>query len=104
MLKSFKVRWNIWQLKTHNNDHACVAAAKALGRMGDKRAVKPLIKVLEEMNDYDVWFVHDYFSVYVSIVADTGAEAQELAEKQIVDQGMPWRVFTQANDIIVERK
>ena len=56
------------------------------------------------MNDYDVWFVHDYFSIYVSIVADTGAEAQELAEKIIVEQGMPWRVFTQANDIIVERK
>ena len=58
----------------------------------------------KEMNDYDVWFVHDYFSIYVSIVADDGAAAQEMAEKVIVEQGMPWRVFTQANDIIVERK
>ena len=56
------------------------------------------------MYDYDVWFVHDYFSIYVSIVADDGAAAQEMAEKVIVEQGMPWRVLTQANDIIVERK
>ena len=56
------------------------------------------------MNDYDVWFVHDYFSIYVSVVADTESEAQGLAEKVIVEQGMPWRVFTKANDIQVERK
>ena len=56
------------------------------------------------MNDYDVWFVHDYFSIYVSIAADDGAAAREMAENLIVEQGMPWRVFTQANDIIVERK
>ena len=54
MLNIFKLLWNIWQLKTHRNDPACVAAAKALDKLGDKRAVEPLIKVLEEMNDDDV--------------------------------------------------
>ena len=56
------------------------------------------------MNDYDVWFVHDYYTVYVSIVADDGAEAQSRAEDVVSEQQLPWTVFTQANDILVERK
>ncbi len=56
------------------------------------------------MNGYDVWFVHDYYSVYVSVVADNGEEAQHLAENVVSEHDLPWTVFTQANDILVERK
>ena len=56
------------------------------------------------MFDYDVWFVHDYYSVYVSVEANDGAEAQIRAEDVLSEQKMPSFVFTQANDIVVERK
>ena len=56
------------------------------------------------MFEYDVWFVHDYYSVYVSVEANDGAEAQIRAEDVLSEQEIPWFTFTQANDILVERK
>ena len=56
------------------------------------------------MFEYDVWFVHDHYSVYVSVEANDGAEAQTYAEDILSEQQLPWTIFTQANDIIAERK
>ena len=42
--------------------------------------------------------------VYVSVEANDGAEAQNSAEDVISEDQLPWTIFTQANDIIVERK
>ena len=55
------------------------------------------------MFDYDVWFVHDYYSVYVSVEANDGAEAQIRAEDVLSEQGLPSSIFTQANDILVDK-
>jgi len=56
------------------------------------------------MGMYDVWFVHDHYSVYVCVEANDGEEAQNLAEDVLSDDQLPWTLFTQANDVIVERK
>jgi len=57
------------------------------------------------MNDYDVWFVHDYFSVYCVVFCDYEDEVIKTARQFLtVDNGVPTWMVDDAQDIIVEKK
>jgi len=57
------------------------------------------------MNDYDVWFVHDYFSVYCVVFCDYDSDVRMTARQFLtVDNGVPTWMVDDAQDIIVEKK
>jgi hypothetical protein len=40
------------------------------------------------MNDYDVTFIMDYFSIYTTISADDADQAERLAEEWLSENGL----------------
>ena len=57
------------------------------------------------MNDYDVWFIHEYFSVYCVVFTDTEEEVADVARQFLTqDNGVPAWMCDDAEDIKIERK
>ena len=56
------------------------------------------------MTDYDVWLVHQYFSVYFSLYAEDEDMAYRLIEQALQEEGLPMWLFSDARDITIEPK
>ena len=54
------------------------------------------------MTDYDVWLVHEYFSVYFCFVADNEDHAADLIEMRLEEEGLPKWLITDAQEIKIE--
>ena len=55
------------------------------------------------MNDYDVWVVNDYYSVYFIIFADNEEQAKMLVPQRLEELGLPSHVHDLASDITVAK-
>ena len=54
------------------------------------------------MTDYDVWVVHEYFSLYFCFVADNKQEAFDLIEQRIEEEGLPKWLYRDTQEIKIE--
>ena len=54
------------------------------------------------MNDYDVWLVHEYFSVYFCFHATDQDEAESLIAQRLSEEGLPRWILTDAQEIKIE--
>ena len=55
------------------------------------------------MNDYDVWVVNDYYTVYFIIFADNEEQARMRIPQRLEELGLPSHVFDLACDLKIER-
>lgn len=51
------------------------------------------------MNDYDVWVVNDYYTVYFIIFADSKEQAEMLIPQRLDELGLPSHVHDLASEI-----
>ena len=51
------------------------------------------------MNDYDVWVVNDYYTVYFIIFADNKEQAEMRVSQRLDELGLPAHVYDLASDI-----
>ena len=51
------------------------------------------------MTDYDVWLVHEYFTLYFCIHAEDKDMAFVLIPQRLKEEGLPQWVFTDAQEI-----
>ena len=54
------------------------------------------------MSDYDVWLVHEYFSVYFCFHATDQDEAESLITMRLDEEGLPGWLLTDAQEIKIE--
>ena len=54
------------------------------------------------MTDYDVWLVHEYFSVYFCFHAEDEDTAHRLIEQRLQEEGLPMWLFSDAQEIKIE--
>ena len=54
------------------------------------------------MKDYDVWLVHEYFSVYFCFVADDEGEAARLISQRLDEEGLPGWIYSDAQEVKIE--
>ena len=54
------------------------------------------------MTDYDVWLVHEYFSVYFCFVADNEHECNRLIIMRLEEEGLPDWLYDKAQEIKIE--
>ena len=54
------------------------------------------------MTDYDVWLVHEYFSVYMCFHAFDQDEAEDLIPMRLAEEGLPRWLLTDAQEIKIE--
>ena len=54
------------------------------------------------MKDYDVWLVHEYFSVYFCFHAEDEYEAVRLITMRLHEEGLPRWIYTDAQEIKIE--
>jgi len=54
------------------------------------------------MTDYDVWLVHEYFSVYMCFHAEDEYEASRLIAQRLSEEGLPRWILTDAQEIKIE--
>jgi hypothetical protein len=54
------------------------------------------------MTDYDVWLVHEYFSVYFCFHVTDEDEAEALIPWRLSEEGLPKWLLTDAQDIKIE--
>ena len=54
------------------------------------------------MTDYDVWLVHEYFSVYFCFHADNEDIAYDLILSRLREEGLPQWLFNDAQEIKIE--
>jgi hypothetical protein len=55
-----------------------------------------------EMTDYDVWLVHEYFSLYFCFHATDQDEAESLIAMTLSQEGLPQWLLTDAQEIKIE--
>lgn len=51
------------------------------------------------MTDYDVWLVHEYFTVYFCLHANDEDECIRLISQKLDEEGLPGWVYDDAQDI-----
>ena len=54
------------------------------------------------MTDYDVWLVHEYFSVYFCFHAEDENDAYTLILPRLREEGLPQWLFNDAQEIKIE--
>ncbi len=54
------------------------------------------------MTDYDVWLVHEYFSVYFCFHANDEDEAYHLIQMRLREEGLPAWILNDAQEIKIE--
>ncbi len=54
------------------------------------------------MTDYDVWLVHEYFSMYFCFHADNEYECIRLITMRLQEEGLPNWILTRAQEIKIE--
>ena len=54
------------------------------------------------MSDYDVWLVHEYFSVYFCFHAENEEMAYDLIKMRLKEEGLPRWLFDDAQEIKIE--
>jgi hypothetical protein len=54
------------------------------------------------MTDYDVWLVHEYFSVYFCFHANDEDECIRLITMRLQEEGLPAWLYDDAQDIKIE--
>ena len=55
------------------------------------------------MGDYDVWLVHEYFSVYMCFHATDEKEAERLIIMRLDEENLPKWLLTSAQEIKIEK-
>ncbi len=56
------------------------------------------------MTDYDVWLVHEYFSVYFCLFAEDEEIAFRNIKDRLHEEGLPGWLLRDAQDIKIEEK
>ena len=54
------------------------------------------------MTDYDVWLVHEYFSLYFCFHAHDEDEAYHLIRMRLSEEGLPAWILNDAQEIKIE--
>ena len=54
------------------------------------------------MTDYDVWLVHEYFSIYFCFHAEDEDMAYSLILPRLREEGLPQWLFNDAQEIKIE--
>ena len=54
------------------------------------------------MIDYDVWLVHEYFSLYFCFHATDKNEVIQLIRMRLAEEALPTWLFTRAQEIKIE--
>ena len=54
------------------------------------------------MTDYDVWLVHEYFSMYFCFHAESKHEAWKLIHMRLEEEKLPTWLLTRAQEIKIE--
>ena len=56
------------------------------------------------MNDYDVWVVHDHFSIYLHLAMQEGQDDRFEVRLRMSELGMPDWMYDEANEVNLEKK
>ena len=54
------------------------------------------------MTDYDVWLVHEFFSVYFCFHAENEEMAADLIKMRLKEEGLPGWLYDDAQEIKIE--
>lgn len=54
------------------------------------------------IKDYDVWLVHEYFSVYFCFLAEDEDECIKIITQRLEEEGLPDWLYDDAQEIKIE--